>query len=407
MHNGKFYGCADGGANNYEGVIYSYDTAANVYIDLYDFNTNDGCFDGGTGCSRLILASNGKLYGVTNIGGTYNGGVIFSFDLISLNYTVVYNLNYFTGANTSDAIMQANNGLMYGIVTYGGYDTAGYMFCLNPVTNVVTDIHDFNCTSGCMSHSPIGAPIQINDSIFIGTTNKGGLNNWGVIYSINVHTNAYTVLYNFTTLTGITPIGSLIKATNGLIYGVCETGGNLGYGLLFSFDISNNSYIDIHDFTGGNGGYQPIGNPVQATDGKLYGTTSTGGTNGQGNIYKYDLLTNTYTEIHSFNFAEGVGPYFYLNEVGGETTGIKEYNNNNYLAVYSNLDKITINYEINNQNSLFRLKDITGREVYNYHLNSSNGLETFNISSLVNGIYFWEVINNLSILSKGKIALIK
>jgi uncharacterized repeat protein (TIGR03803 family) len=60
-------------------------------------------------------------------------------------------------------------------------------------------------------------------------------------------------------------------------------------------------FSKMHDFdyTGGN---LPFGAPLQATDGKLYGQTTRGGTNYGGVIYSWDPLTSLYKVKHNFNY---------------------------------------------------------------------------------------------------------
>ncbi len=54
-------------------------------------------------------------------------------------------------------------------------------------------------------------------------------------------------------------------------------GGTDGYGVIFSFDPSDLRYTKLKDFDNTNGGY-PQGSLIQASDGKLYGMASSGGT---------------------------------------------------------------------------------------------------------------------------------
>jgi uncharacterized repeat protein (TIGR03803 family) len=76
----------------------------------------------------------------------------------------------------------------------------------------------------------------------------------------------------------ITPFGSLIKASNGLLYGMAFGGGSLGYGVIFSFNPTGNVYTVLHNFDGINGA-APSGALVQSgTSGLFYGFTQQGGT---------------------------------------------------------------------------------------------------------------------------------
>src|SRR4051812_36183398 len=74
--NGKLYGMTSAGGTSDEGAIFSFDPTTNAKVDLVNFNSANGALPGGS----MILASNGKLYGMTSAGGAGNVGVIFSFN---------------------------------------------------------------------------------------------------------------------------------------------------------------------------------------------------------------------------------------------------------------------------------------------------------------------------------------
>src|ERR1041384_2021658 len=75
--NGKLYGASSYGGANGSGVIYSYDMSTGVYADIFDLSPLTGSVPWG----NPILHSNGKLYGMTTMGGATGQGVIYSFDI--------------------------------------------------------------------------------------------------------------------------------------------------------------------------------------------------------------------------------------------------------------------------------------------------------------------------------------
>lgn len=65
---------------------------------------------------------------------------------------------------------------------------------------------------------------------------------------------------------------------------------------------------NLHDFGGPcDDGKQPEGG-VAVMGTKVVGTASDGGTNGDGTIWSFDTLTDTFTNIHNFGPNEGT-PY--------------------------------------------------------------------------------------------------
>ena len=67
-------------------------------------------------------------------------------------------------------------------------------------------------------------------------------------------------------------------------------------GVLFQYDPATSIYTKKLDFTGDANGRHPFGSLIQASDGKLYGMTLSGGTNDLGVLFQYDPVTSTYTK---------------------------------------------------------------------------------------------------------------
>ena len=63
-----------------------------------------------------------------------------------------------------------------------------------------------------------------------------------------------------------------MQASDGKLYGMTTDGGSNGHGVIFSFDPSTSIYTKLKDFDGLNG-CGPYGSLMQASDGKLYGMT--------------------------------------------------------------------------------------------------------------------------------------
>src|SRR5665213_2677069 len=114
-------------------------------------------------------------------------------------------------------------------------------------------------------------------------------------------------LYSFNISTGGNPwYGSLLKATDGKLYGLA-LGGSIGWGVIFSFDVSTSTYTDVHDFDYTHG-KSPHGSLIQASNGLLYGMTSDGGTKSAGTIFSFDINTNTFNDLFNFDTLNGLDP---------------------------------------------------------------------------------------------------
>jgi len=140
-------------------------------------------------------------------------------------------------------------------------------------TNTLTAVHHFTGTEG--SH-PSGKLLQASDGLFYGVTSEGGAYNAGVLFSFHPLTNAYTKLHDFNTGDGAHPISHLVQASDNKLYGVTMKGGLNGMGIIYSFDIIPQTFTNLFDFNGPNGAF-PKSGLLQAADGKLYGMTPEGG----------------------------------------------------------------------------------------------------------------------------------
>jgi len=146
----------------------------------------------------------------------------------------------------------------------------------------------------------------------------------------------FTVIHQFTGgADGANPQDGLVMDGAGNLYGVTEFGGNVsscvsgsqasGCGVVFKMKHSGSSWTlsPLHTFAqNGTDGSYPVGHVVFGPDGALYGTTSGGGTNFNGAVFrlapsatacKSALCPWTENVLYSFTYATGNQPY----DVGG------------------------------------------------------------------------------------------
>ena len=88
-----------------------------------------------------------------------------------------------------------------------------------------------------------------------------------------------------TTSDGSTPNGNLIEINN-KIYGTTRSGGTYAAGTIFSVTHAGTETM-VYAFGKPTDGANPTAGMVLAADGYYYGTTSNGGTNGLGTVYKF------------------------------------------------------------------------------------------------------------------------
>ena len=286
--NGILYGTTGRGGVNDDGVIFSYNINTATCTKLFDFDTTTGI-----PISSLVPAGNGLLYGIT-----YQG-TIFSYNVNTSAYTNLFDFSSTISNNELGGLMLDSNGLLYGTTLFGGVNSAGIIYSYNPGASNYTVLVEFN--SSPVGAFPYGSLVQADNGLLYGVTTGGGTNGSnGVIFSYSPGNNTYTTLFNLNDTSGAFPEGNLIQASNGLLYGMASTGGIHNDGVIFSYNINTAVYSVLFDFNDTIGAY-PYGSLLQASNGVLYGMTNEGGTNGAGVIFSYNPNTAIYTDIYNFD----------------------------------------------------------------------------------------------------------
>jgi uncharacterized repeat protein (TIGR03803 family) len=219
-----------------------------------------------------VQATDGNFYGVAGMGGsnfnaknqysqTVSCGMVYRMDTNG-NVTTLFSFNGANGCNPTGPLMQASDGNLYG-TTLGGIGFAGLT-----------------------AHS-----------IYSG---------YGTIFRITTNGNLTTLVY-FNGNNGATPSeNGLVEGSDGNLYGTTEWGGTNGYGTIFKL-TTNDALTTLYSFTGGNDGSVPVTTMIQAADGNFYGTTFYGGTNDLGTVFEI-TPSGSFTSLVSFDQTHGAYP---------------------------------------------------------------------------------------------------
>ena len=155
---------------------------------------------------------------------------------------------------------------------------------------------------------PAGVAVDKAGNLF-GVTMQGGADNYGTIYKLTPK-GVLTTLYNFTGgADGGYPSGGLDSDKAGNLYGATNLAGNGGapFGTVFRL-ATDGSLTTLHTFSGGADGGFPEGDILQS-GGKLYGTTSGGGSSSNyGVMYEVDAASGSETVLHTFADSDGANP---------------------------------------------------------------------------------------------------
>jgi uncharacterized repeat protein (TIGR03803 family) len=297
--------------------------SASTFTVLYNFS---GPPDGAQSAGGLIADAAGNLYGTTSQGGSGHG-TVFKLsppatvggawtEAVLYSFTGGTDQGFPVGALIADAL-----GNLYG-TTAGSPDgcgsggQCGTVFKLSPPATVGgawTETVLYSFTGGTDGEIPLAGLIADAAGNLYGTTvgNRVGLGCSGFPYQCgNVFRltppatpgDAWTfaVLYTFGSLAasdGANPAGALIADAAGNLYGTTGFGGLTssttpcgGCGTVFKLtppatpgDAWTETQLHIFNFTDGAG---PFGALIADAVGSLYGTTTGGGANGFGTVFK-------------------------------------------------------------------------------------------------------------------------
>lgn len=245
----------------------------------------------------LIQANDGNLYGASSNGGTYGDGSVFKISPSGV-VSVIYSFDSSDGGpyGPYGGPVQATDGNFYGVTYWGGGSSScaegcGAVFKVTPAGKM-TVLHSFCDLSNCPDgQRPIGALVQASDGNLYGTTSEGGTEGEGTLFRITT-SGKLTTLYSFCSQPNCTdgsyPYGGLVQATDGNLYGTTANGGIYnGYGTIFQVTLAG-ALTTLQSFNSADG-ESPESGLLQSTNGAFYGTTFGGGSYGEGSVYSFDM----------------------------------------------------------------------------------------------------------------------
>ena len=214
------------------------------------------------------------------------------------------------GSSPQGALIFGADGQLYGTAEQGGAGSGsgnGVAFKMT-TGGTVTTLAEFGGTT--TGSSPNGTLTLADDGYYYGTTAAGGSDGDGTVFQLTP-TGTLTTLYTFKELTkkdtGTVPKTHLTRGKDGYLYGTTSQGGNNGYGTIFKIlPGSPNTPIRVVDFSGQGGnarGSLPSA-LLLATDGNFYGTTEGGGIYSNGTVFRLTPV-GAFTTIADFGSLTG------------------------------------------------------------------------------------------------------
>jgi uncharacterized repeat protein (TIGR03803 family) len=321
---------------------------------LYTFCSLKGCPDGGYPYD-VVRDSAGNLYGTTFGGGNtvprsactpegfYGCGVVFEFAPSTGQYSVLH--TFCTSDCTDGAFPQSvklvidEKGNLYGTTRGGGvggslYGT-GVVFELIRGTSgwseevLYTFCSRHNCVDGggpydglTYANAAAGKPYNGKSRLY-GTTTRGGANGRGTVFTVSreagTHKWKQTVLYSFCPSTGCTdgetPDTPLYVDSAGNIYGTTYSGGQNGQGVVFELSPGGTGFTEsvLYSFCAQANcvdGGEPYGGVIMDGLGNLFGAADYGGSPDLGVVFELSFNGSqwNYNILDNFNGSNGSHP---------------------------------------------------------------------------------------------------
>jgi uncharacterized repeat protein (TIGR03803 family) len=299
--------------------------AARRYKTLHKF-TGDAT-DGELPFVGVTFDPAGNLYGTTSEGGAYNYGIVFKLTPNNDGHWTESVLHSFNADGKDGGVPFAGvifdrAGNLYGTTALGGVYDYGTVFELTPNKDgswIESVLYSFDGNHGRM---PSGGLIFDAAGNLYGTTAIGGAYGYGTVFKLTPNKDGSwteSVLHSFNSADGYTPVAGLVFDPVGNLYGTTQdVGFSETFGTVFKLtprcDGSWTKKV-LYKFIGGADGSYPSANMIFDRTGSLYSTTSQGGTDGAGTVFKLTPNENggwTESVIHSFtnDGKDGLSPRF-------------------------------------------------------------------------------------------------
>lgn len=309
---GNLYGTDAGGIYG-GGAVFELSPSANGLNEtvLHSFGSGN---DGWDPQSNLIFDDAGNLYGTTeNSGGEIRGGTVFKLSpgpdgwSETILYTFPASIAGPDGDGPIGGVVMDHDGTLYGVTEFGGATGNGAVYELSPDNGGYkkTIIHSFSVYDGLEPGSglTIGpGPALYGTTYFGGDTSVCYYVGCGTVFKLAKDAEGNwneTVLHEMTGSDGVYTVGPVVFDRAGNLYAAAEQGGIKGIGSVFMLTPTQSgpwteTILHVFDFRFPNGedGESPYAGVI-FRNGKIYGTTLSGGIYQGGILFEITPPTNS------------------------------------------------------------------------------------------------------------------
>lgn len=287
------------------GLMLAGRATAQTFTNLHSFTGTDGSHPH----TSLILSSN-ILYGTTDHGGSGNG-MVFAVNTDGTGFTNLHTFHAISNGSNPDGGLILSGNILYGTTIGGSGSGAGMVFAINTDGTGFTNLYNFTPASGSPATNSDGTGPQstlvLSDNTLYGAAYGGGSSGYGTLFAVNTDGTSFTNLHNFTGGSdGANPVGGVILSGN-MLYGTAYGGGNSGKGTVFAVHTDGTGFTNLYGFTGSGGANTYSG--LILSGNTLYGTAYGGGGNlNAGTVFAINTDGTGFTNLHSFTVIDGTLP---------------------------------------------------------------------------------------------------
>jgi uncharacterized repeat protein (TIGR03803 family) len=177
---GHYYGATESGGRDYAGALYRMapDGTMTTLFSFQDRGQANGRYPHGP----LALAPDGLFYGLTALGGRYDGGTLFSLSPAG-DFHRLHDFTAYEGIEPMAGLLPLPDGTLYGTCSKGGVFGRGSVFKFHPQHRKLVVRHYFD-ESGEYGGTPMSALTLASNGYLYGTTRDGGFEGGGTMFRI-------------------------------------------------------------------------------------------------------------------------------------------------------------------------------------------------------------------------------
>ena len=187
------YGMTTGGSGGAtdNGNVFSAAPDGTGFQSLIAFSGSGSAvpYPGATPGGGRLIQSGSTLYGITSAGGADGYGNVFSMNLDGSNYQSLLSFSGSSGSylgNSPWCTLALSGTTLYGMTESGGLYNTGTIFSLGTDGSNFQSLLSFSGSAGpCLGAAPMGS-LTLSGSTLYGMTFAGGANNAGVVFALNL-----------------------------------------------------------------------------------------------------------------------------------------------------------------------------------------------------------------------------